>query len=262
MKRTVLGLVTTSALFGLAGVVRAQQPADIPGPERYALRASYSWFFPTLDSELQKNGAAGTGTLLNAVDNLGLQDERTWEIRADVQFSRGNKLRGSYTRVKGDGDVNAGGRFVVGNTTFERFSRLVTTFRGAYYTGEIEHDFIRRPRGILGGLVGAKYLDLDTVLVAPDKSQRQVDTVRVVTPAIGIVGRAYMGRVSVGGEFSGLSIGKRGSGYEGYVNAQIHLSDRLAITGGFRTFSMKKETADQFVRYQNQGGYAGLEVSF
>lgn len=261
MKRTAIGLVTVSALLGLTGAVTAQ-PADLPGPERYALRASYTWFFPTLDSDVQKNASSKTGTLLSAVDDLGLQDERTWEIRADIQFSRGNKLRGSYTRVKLDGDVNAGARFVFGDTTFDRFSRLVTTFRGAYYTGEVEHDFVKRPKGILGGLVGAKYLDLDTVLVAPDKSQRQVETQRVVTPSIGVVGRAYLGRVSVGGEFSGLSIGKKGSGYEGYVNAQIHLSDRLAITGGFRTFTMKKETTDQYIRFQNQGGYAGLEVSF
>lgn len=261
MKRTALGLLTTSALFGLTGVVAAQQ-ADIPGPERYALRASYSWFFPTLDSDLQKNRSGGTGTLLDAVDDLGLQDERTWQIRADIQFSRGNKIRGSYTRLKGDGDLDAGRRFTFGDTTFDRFSRLVTTFRGAYSTGEIEHDFLKGPRGILGGMVGAKYLDLDTVLVAPEKGQREVETVRVVTPSIGIVGRAYLGRVSLGGEFSGLSIGKRGSGYEGYVNAQVHVSDRLAVTGGYRTFTIKKETADQFIRFKNQGGYAGIEVSF
>jgi len=260
MKRSAPGLVATCAFVGLAGVATAQQQ-DVPGPERYGLRASYSWFFPTLDAELQKGGDTRAGTLLNVADNLGVLNERTWEVRADIQFSRGNKLRGSYTRLRLDGDTNADGRYVFGNTTFERFTRVVTTFRGGYYTSEIEHDFIRRSGGVLGGLAGAKYLDLDTVLVAPDGGQREIETVRVVVPSIGIVGRAYFGRVSAGAEVSGLSIGKRGSGYELYVNAQIHISDRLAITGGYRVFSMKKESDQEFIRFQNRGGYAGVELS-
>jgi hypothetical protein len=45
------------------------------------------------------------------------------------------------------------------------------------------------------------------------------------------------------------------------VNAQLHISDRLALTGGFRAFSMKTETDKRFIRFQNRGGYAGVELS-
>jgi hypothetical protein len=193
--------------------------------------------------------------------DLGLGDERTFDVAGALQFRSGHKLRGSYTRLKYDGDLTARRTFRFDDTIFTRASRVVTTVRGSYFTGEYEFDIVKGPRGYLGGLAGAKVFDLDYVIVAPEHGDRETDTQRVPIPVLGLVGRVYTGRLSFSGEFSGLTLGQRGSVWEYDFSARLHVSDRMAIQGGYRSLTLHAKDKPDLIDMKLGGWSVGLELS-
>jgi hypothetical protein len=259
-------IAPTIAVFsvGLSAVVQAQTfPSEYPPQEQYAFRAEYREFRPELNGEAQKSSGGLEGTLLDLQRDLGLgvENERTFEVRATIQFKRGHKIRGSYTPLDYEGDLPARAEFNYGNTTFQRLDRIVTSLKGGYYSGSYEWDLFKGPRGYLGALVGVKVFDLDAVVLAPDQGLRETDTLRAPVPVLGAVGRVYAGRVSLEGEFSGLSIGSKGSLYEFETSARVHLSDRLAIQGGYRRLSVNAQDGDDEGNIKLGGWQFGLEIS-
>jgi hypothetical protein len=232
---------------------------DYPGAEHYILRLEYREFRPALTGTVQKGLG---GTAIDLIKDLKIEDKRTFEVDGALQIKRGHKLRGSYTPLDYRGDVaELRKTFVYGGTTFERFSRVVTSLKGGYYSASYEWDFLRGPRGYLGALIGAKMFDIDTIVVAPVEGQREVQTTRDPLPALGVTGRVYAWRFSFEGEFSGLTLGDRGSIYEFQMGTRFHLSDRIAAQGGYRTVKREvKDGADQGV-VKIGGWQFGLELS-
>lgn len=231
---------------------------DYPGAENYVLRAEYREFRPKLTGTVQK-GAGGTE--IDVIKDLKVEDERTFEVHAALQIRRGHKLRGSYTPLDYRGDTELRKVFVYGGTTYERFTRVVTGLKGGYYSASYEWDFIKGPKGYLGGLIGAKIFDVDAVIVAPDEFKREVQTLRAPIPVLGATGRVYAWRFSFEGEFSALSIGDRGTLYEYEIGTRFHISDRIAAQGGYRALKVDaKDGADQGA-LRIGGWQFGLELS-
>jgi hypothetical protein len=115
-----------------------------------------------------------------------------------------------------------------------------TSLKGNYASAELEWDALRRSRGFLGLLVGAKLVDVDVVLLNVDAVERVVDTQRLPIPVLGVTGRVYVHpRLSLEGEFSGLSIGDRGHLWEWLIAGRLHVSDRLAGAVGYHKLSLE-----------------------
>lgn len=251
------------ALLALAapGLVAAQGLGqdDYPGAEHYVLRLEYREFRPELSGTVQKGLG---GTEIDVVKDLKIGDRRTFEVRAVLQIKRGHKLRGSYTPLDYDGD-NRDLRKVLqyGDVSFDRFTRVVTSIKGGYYSASYEWDFIKGPRGYLGGLIGAKILDVDAIIVAPVEGEREIQTIRAPIPVLGVTGRVYAWRLSLEGEFSALSLGDRGNLYEFEMGTRFHISDRIAAQGGYRLVKVTaKDGADRGML--KVGGWQfGLELS-
>jgi hypothetical protein len=250
------------ALLMLApGALLAQVP-QYPPQERYGIRLEYREFRPTFGGDIQKDFGDDDGTLVDVVDDLGLEDERTFEARGTLQFKPGHKLRGSYTPLDYRGDVSSAARdFDYGATEFQRFERVATSLKGGFYSAAYEYDFLRGPKGFLGATLGAKMMDLDATLVAPDTNRREQQTLRSPLPSIGLITRAYAGRVSVEGEISGMTLGSRGRVIEFDTSARVHLSDRLAASGGYRYVSAKAVDGPDSFDLRIRGWHFGLEIS-
>jgi hypothetical protein len=249
------------ALLILApGALFAQ--AEYPPQESYGIRLEYREFRPTFSGDVRKGFGDTEGTLVDVVDDLGIEDERTFEARGTLQFKPGHKLRGSYTPLDYRGDVESAARdFDYGSTEFQRFERVLTSFKGGYYSAAYEYDFLRGPKGFLGATLGAKMIDLDATLVSFEQGRREQDTLRAPVPAIGLVTRAYAGRVSVEGELSGMTLGDRGTLVEFDFATRVHLSDRLAASGGYRFLSIRAQDDRDFGDIQIRGWHFGLEIS-
>jgi hypothetical protein len=250
-----------SLLLLAPGAIFAQQ-GQYPPQESYGIRLEYREFRPTFGGDIQKDFGAEEGNLVDVVDDLAVEDERTFEARATLQFKPGHKLRGSYTPLDYNGDVASAPRdFDYGATEFQRFERVASSFKGGFYSAAYEYDFLRGPKGFLGATLGAKMLDLDTTLVAVETGSREQASLRSPLPSIGLVTRAYAGRVSIEGEISGMTLGSRGTVIEFDASGRVHLSDRLAASGGYRYVSVKAEDGVDFFDLRIRGWHFGLEIS-
>jgi hypothetical protein len=246
--------------FALAGgSASAQDPDNRPPAERYALRVHWSTYAPELTGDTRKG--TEDSDFIDFNDDLGFQDERTFDARAIIQFRRGKKLRVSYTPLDYNGDQNAPKTFTYGDTRYERFTRVVSSVKGGYYSADIEWDFIQRPWGFIGLIVGAKAIDVDASVVDVADNRREVDTYRAPIPVAGIAGRAYSQRFSLEGEISGLTIGDRGHLYDANGTVRFHLSDRLALQGGYRLLRLTGKDENDELNLRMGGWQFGVELS-
>jgi hypothetical protein len=259
----VRGWTGGAVLFALslAGAASAQDSSNLPQPEKYGLRLQYREFRPGLTGEVQKGSADKDGSVVDVMNALGIADKRTFDVRGAIQFRKGWKLRGSYTPLDYKGDTEVDASFTYGETRYARFERVVTTVKGAYYSADLEWDFLKGPHGFLGAVVGAKLFDVDAALVNVSINSREVDTLTTPIPVIGMATRLYAGRVSVEGELSGLSVGSRGSALEAEGSVRVHVSDRLAAMGGYRYLSLDGKDGRDQVKLKLSGWEFGLEIS-
>ena len=259
MNRTARAL-PVAVLVLLPAAARAQ--SSTPSQENYGVRLEYREWRPEFTGKIQKGFGEAEGTLLDIVDDLGIVDDRTFEIRGGFQIKHGHKLRGSYTPLDYKGSVeDAPRRFTYGQLLVNRDEPVESRIKGTYWSGAYEFDFIKGPRGFLGGTVGAKFVDVDTTIVAVNQNQRELETWQSPVPALGIITRMYVGRLSVEGEISGFTLGDRGSLIEFDAAARLHISDRLAASGGYRYLKIRGEDDRDFADLQLEGWHFGLEIS-
>lgn len=259
MTQTRTGPVAVLALALIGGSASAQDPDIRPPAERYRLRLQYRTYMPVLTGDTRKGSEDVNFVDFN--DDLGFQDERTFDARAIIQFRRGKKLRVSYTPLDYQGDQNAPKTFTYGNTRYERFTRVVSSVKGAYYSADIQWDVVKRPWGFLGLIVGAKAIDVDANVVDVADNVREVDTYRVPIPVAGIAGRAYSQRFSLEGEISGLTVGDRGHMYDANGTVRFHVSDRLALQAGYRLLRLTGKDENDELNLRLGGWQFGLELS-
>lgn len=245
-------------LLALPAVGAAQ---ELPSQENYHLRAEYWKWWPNLTSQIQKGFGTTPGTLLDLKNDLGVTDKSTWEVRGAIKFSPGFKLRGDYTAFDYLGNTNAATNFSFGQNLYRAGTHVTTTVKGGYYTGALEWDFVKSRQGFLGAFIGAKYLTVDAVIVAPSTGQRDLESASIPAPILGLAGRIYQGHFSLEGEFSGFTIGDRGHLWELEVTARLHLSDHLAVSGGYRRFSVEGRNSRDYVNFEMSGWTIGGELS-
>lgn len=250
------------AWLALAAPQPAAAQSAAPAPEQYRLRVEYLWWSPQPTGQIQKGVSELEGTLLDVEADLGIGKAKASPLRASLRLGEAWKLRGSWSPLDFGGDVLSERAFVYGTTFVFPGQRVITSLNGNYFTGEIEWDFLRRANGFLGLLFGVKYFDVDVLLLNADTSSRVVETERLPIPVVGLGGRAYLSRrLSVEGEFSGLPAGDRGHVWEILLAARVHLSERLAATGGWRKLVIEgRDGRDFFSLALGQWTY-GVELS-
>ena len=260
MVRGWTGIAVLIAL-SLAGTAAAQDPSSLPPAERYGLRLQYREFRPGLSGDIQKGSGATDGTLIDLDDDLAIADKRTFDVRGTIQFKPGWKLRGSYTPLDYKGDVEANRSFTYGETRYARRDHVITSIKGGYFSADLEWDFFKGSHGFLGAVLGAKVFDVDSAVVNASTNSRELDTITAPIPVIGLASRVYAGRVSFEGEVTGLSAGSRGSMLEAEGSVRLHISDRLAVMGGYRRLSLDGKDNRDEVKLKMGGWQFGLELS-
>jgi hypothetical protein len=257
-------MLATGLVLGVLLASSAQAQSILPSAERYKLRLQGFRWGTTLDGQIQKGFGETPGTLLDLEDDLGVASRRTYGAGGTIQFAPGIKLRGSYTTIDYSGAADARQNFTFGDDQYFFGEPTETRIKGKYYTAALEWDFVKRPQGYLGAFVGAKLLDGDFVVLAPGTSKRDVESGIGGLPVLGVVTRFYSGRHFSGEvEYSGMTIGSRGSVFELQVSARLHLSDRLAAMGGYRRLRLRGEPTKgrDFVEVKLSGAIFGVELS-
>ncbi len=262
MKHSRTLIVAGGLLAGLGAPQGAS--GQSPSAENYKIRLEgYTWS-TMIEGEIQKGFGSNPGTPLDLTDDLGVADERTYGVSGAIQLKQGLKLRGSYTKIDYTGDTTARQNFSFGQDQYFVGDRVVTSIQGKYYTAALQWDLVQKPQGFVGIFLGAKLLDGDFVLVSPGTNKRDVESGVGGLPVLGISTRLYSGRrFSVQTEYSGMTIGSRGSVWELEMSARFHLSDRIAATAGYHRLRMRGEPTEgrDSVEVKLSGVMFGLELS-
>lgn len=249
--------IASAALLTLTAWPLAAQ--GVPGPEQFNLRFEYRQWRPKLTSEL-RYATTSDGTLIDPQADLGLGDERTFEVRGSLKLAPGHRLRASYTPLDYTAERRITRSFVFGSTRYEAQALVQTQLKARYLLGGYEWDLVRRPSALLGLTVQGGWFDGDATLVAPESGRREVQSVAAPLGAIGVTGRFYVGRVSVQAEIGGLSVGKRGHLLEAEASARLHVSDRLAAQVGYRVVDVRGEDGLDRVKARVRGLMFGVEI--
>jgi hypothetical protein len=261
--RAVAAATLAVLALGGADITSAQDVNDLPQPEHYMLRLQYSEFRPPDVSGKIKKSAADRddGTLLDLDDDLGIDNKRTFEVKGVIQWKPGRKFRGSYTPVDFGGTTQSKVTFFYGTSRYLRDTVVGSSVKGSYYSADVEWDFVRNQHGFLGAVIGAKMFDLDSVVAAPSQGIRETDSLTIPIPVIGLAGRGYLGRLSLGGEITGLSVGERGYIFDAEGSVRLHVSDRLGAQVGYRVLSVDGKDGGDRVKLKTSGLLFGLELS-
>jgi hypothetical protein len=261
MTRRRQGWAAAFVLALPAGAFAQGAREALPSQEQYKIRVEYREYLADLTGTMQKGTGTTVGSIVDFNADLALEENRTFEVLGALQFKPGTKPRGSYTTIDYAGDTAVPQTLNYGGVRFLRDTRVVTTMKGAYYSADLEWDFVKGPGGFFGALIGGRMLDVDRVLVSPDDGQRVADTWRQPQPVIGLIGRAYTKRLSVEGSFAGLTLGDRGSVYEFQGGGRFHFSDRLAVEAGYRVISAKPKDGLDTMEFHLSGWQFGIELS-
>lgn len=242
----------------MAVLVAGAAEAQLPPEEQYSLRVEYLEWRPRLDAQIQ----AGTfGTRIDLEQDLGLKDERTWEVHGALQFAPGFKVRGGVTPIDYRAELRIARSFVFNEKLYPVQSRVLSRVEGKLYAAALEFDIIKNRGGYFGIVLGGQIFDGDASIEAPELGFDERESLNTPVPFLGGTGRIYAGRMSFEGELTGLTIGARGHYYELRLGARLHLSDRLAVGGGYRLLKVQGEDAPDFVRFRHGGATFGAELS-
>ena len=195
-------------------------------------------------------------------EDLAVEGGSANDLRGAIRLGGAWKLRGSWTPLDFSGDAIATQPIIrYGTATFQYGDRVVSSLKGNFFTGELEWDFLRRPAGFLGLLVGVKYFDVDTLMLNADTADRVVETQKLPVPVLGLAGRTYFSRLSLEAEFSGITAGSRGSVWELLFVLRVHVSDRLAGSGGYRWLKLRGEDERDLLQLNLGAWTFGVEIS-
>jgi hypothetical protein len=261
MNRALLSFACLTLLPGLA---HAQGSGAQPNnSESYKIRLEYRLFEAALEGTTAKGFGGVPGTAIDVVTDLGFENDRRWEMRGAIRVSAKMKLRGGYTAIEYGAQKPLDQRIRFDDTVFQSGENLASSLKGAFYGGDLEYDFIARPQGFLGITAGARAPDVDYALSSPDTGKRELGTYRPVTPMLGVIGRFYAGKISIEGSGATFVEISGRKAVEAEIGARFHISDRFAVSGGYRYLSFKA-TADgdlgDLADFTMSGWTYGIEI--
>lgn len=225
--------------------------------EETKLQLQADYWRPELAAEVR---IGQIGTLLNLKDDLGVTDNNTFRYGLSLRLGERSRLQFSYTSLEYAGDVQLNRTIVFDGRTYSVNTRAVSSLDGHYIAGDLRFGIIRSEGFEFDGIAGVKYADFDALIESPDIGQRALASLKAPIPIVGAVARIHAGPVGFSGEFSGLSIGKRGSLYEFDIRARAYLGRALAAEAGYRRLRIRVDEKSNYGLFKPDGFYFGAAL--
>jgi hypothetical protein len=263
MNRVLISLACLTVFPGFAHAQYGGGGGRPNNSEAYKIRLEYRFFEAALEGSVAKGFGALPGTDIDVVTDLGFADDRRWEFRGAIRLGPKMKLRGGYTAIDYGAQQLLERRIRFDDTVFQSGEDVASSLKGAFYGGDFEYDFIARPQGFLGLTAGARAPDVDYVISSPNTGKRELGTYRPVVPMLGVIGRFYAGRVSIEGSGASFVAVSGRKAIEAEIGARIHVSDRFALSGGYRYLSFKANAGGDlgdFADFKMSGWTYGIEL--
>jgi hypothetical protein len=235
MNRVRISLFAAALSFLAAGMLPAQVQRGNPnmgegGRAEFELRRWRS----DLVSELRLSDSGAAGTTVQAVEDLGLPTERTWDYHFAIRFSRRLKARGNWFKVRYDGQAIPGEELCIGGLCTPAGSELSTGLELEMVRAGLEFDLVEGDYGFLAVVGEYGRFDLRTEFESAAGSVPPGQE-RMELPMFGIKGRVYLTpALALTVEGVGMKRESEGVMTDFDVSGTYNMVKNLAISYGYR----------------------------
>lgn len=216
------------------------------------------YWLTTMDDEV-KSGA--TGTTLNMVDDLGVDDkENFFDVRATVELGS-HKLRYGFMPMSWEGTRTTGSAIVFNGVTYPA-ATVNSKLDIAYHRLGYEYDIIDLLNNRLGVIFEVKYFDIDARLTS-SLGQNETASVKAPIPTIGVAAQAGLPfLLSVGGEITGMSFGSAAWLVDAEAGVNFKPAPFVVVSGGYRILKVHVDYDDDLVDLSVSGPFVMLRADF
>ncbi len=207
------------------------------------------------------------GTTIDLESDLGLGDDEAFEGRLTLRPSRRTKVYFAWTQLEFAGDEVLTRTIEFGGETFTLSTRIASLVDFDYGRAGFAWQFLASDDGRLrfGPLVEVKGFRGEASLAAPD-----VPLLPAVTEefeaAVGAAGAALdfepSERFQVFAEGSVVVGQDEGDATDLEAGLRFLATSRLAVLGGYRTFSVDAQEDDDVLDIDFDGAFAGVQLRF
>ena len=205
---------------------------------------------PTIAIQSRVNSILAAGTLIDFVDDLGIEKTNFRQLKVVLRPATKHKFRFEYTPIKYEQPNGTLRRNLVFNgITYNVALPVSTTLTWNAYRFGYEYDFIYRDRGFFGIVLETKYTDVEASL--ENVIDSQFVRARAPIPAIGAIGRVYVApNISITGEFGGFKLDlddDSGKYFDFDIYGTVNITDHFGGQVGYRS-------VDVFYRVDSDAG--------
>jgi hypothetical protein len=184
--------------FVLASMVLASAPSMVraqagrsPNPgESYRVEVELRRWRSDLITELRLSGGGIPGTTIDPFEDLGLENERIFDYHFRVRLVRRVKLRGSWMKVKYQGETAVSSALCVAGLCVPQGGVVSTTLELEETRGGAEVDLLSGDYGFLA--IAGEYGRFEARPTFESASASSGEPLRLNFPLFGIKARAYM----------------------------------------------------------------------
>ena len=258
-RRSAALLTLTCAFFLAAGRAQAQNNTHVG-------ELDILFFSADPDLVLQSGELAiATGiTTIDFVQEFGIERKSLPEIRFTA--GRSHKFRFGYIPVNYEAETTIERTITFRGQTFTVGAPARTDIDWDIWKFGYEWDFVTREKGYAGLIVDLKYNTLNASIASPALTRTAATEQKAPIPTIGVAGRGYPHpMVSIGGEFSGLTINSGefdASFYDFDVNGAVTFGRYIGVQGGYRSITVDYLIDDDLGDLKLKGPYFGAVVRF
>src|SRR3989344_5220405 len=192
------------------------------------------YWFTSLDSKVQVTEPGLTGTQIDLVDTLGMDDKKNfWEARVDLNLGS-HHLRYAYMPLSWDGSKTITQSINFQGKTYSASTKVDSSLDILYQRLGYRYDIIDILGNKIGIIFDVKVLDIDARLNAPGIDKSYSVTAPIPTVGLGAqIGLPFL--FTVGAEVTGIAYnGNHLIDGEALINFEpIPL---VTISGGYRVF--------------------------
>jgi len=260
--RTHIRVIVFSMLILLTGSVGAY--AQLPA-EDHVVELGVMFWKPSPELILSTDTLVSAG--VNEVDfvqEFGIEDKYFPEFRATI--GRNHKFRTSFVTFDYNAETIIARTIIFQGRRFTIGVPATADIKWNLYKFGYEWDFVSLERGFVGFIADLKYNKVQASIDSPALTSAATTDVTAPVPAIGIIGRGYLGpAVSITGEFTGLSLTRgddEGKFFDFDLYGTVSMGRNFGVQGGYRSLVVDYVVDEDTGRLKMKGLYFGAVVRF
>jgi hypothetical protein len=272
IRQLTIGMYCAAGMLLVPAVARAQFTAtpfsDPATGERYHIEASFGWWNPAPDFQIASESLGVLGTVINAVNDLGIEQKQIPELRIVLRPGRKHKFRMDYLPMTYTANSTVHREFVFNGIKYAINLPLSTELSWKTWHLGYEYDFLYKDRGFVGIVFQAKATDIQASIQAAALG-REFARAQAPIPAIGGIGRIYVvPNISITGELDFLkipdSIDER---YQAHywdfdLYGTVNFNDYVGAQIGYRSIDLGYVFEDDHGDFKAKGIYFGGVVRY